>query len=74
MKPRDECRRSFLGRGIALLGSGLVLGSAGFLGGCGDDKGQMAQVENAPDPKEVAKASMEFGTSKHAKAKGGAPR
>jgi hypothetical protein len=66
-------RRRFLSVGITLFGSGLVLGASSVLCGCGDDKGQITQVENAPDPKTVAQDSMQFG-SKNAKTKTGSKK
>jgi hypothetical protein len=50
-------RRRFLVSGISLAG---FVSAVGLISGCGDDKSQMTQVENAPDPAELAKDSMNF--------------
>jgi hypothetical protein len=42
-------RRRFLGSGMSLVGFGLVLSSASLLGGCGDDKGNVTQIEDPVD-------------------------
>jgi hypothetical protein len=49
-----------------LLGFILGLGSASLLSGCGDDS-KMTQIENAPDPAEKAKDSMDFYKGAHIK-------
>jgi hypothetical protein len=53
-------RRRFLVSGISLTGFVSAVGAVSLISGCGDDKSQMVQVENAPNPAEVAKDSMDF--------------
>jgi hypothetical protein len=60
-------RRRFLVSGISLLVCGA---GASLLSGCGDDKGTMKQVENAPDMKTKAQDSMKFYLDKKSQAKG----
>ncbi len=62
-------RRRFLVSGLTLCAAAFSLGS---VVGCSDDKGQMAQVENAPDPAEKAKDSMNMYKQDHLK--GGAKK
>ena len=57
-------RVQLVGRAGDFLVSGISLsafaGAVSLISGCGDDKSQMTQVENAPDPAELAKDSMNF--------------
>ena len=57
--PRRSRSRPFVS-GISLLGFGLSLGSIGLIGGCDGGKSTMTQVENAENPAEKAKDSMNF--------------
>jgi hypothetical protein len=50
-------RRRFLVAGISL---SAFAGAVSLISGCGEDKSQMTHVENAPDPAELAKDSMNF--------------
>jgi len=45
--------------GTTVLGFGLALGSAGLITGCGDSDKSAGQVENAVDPTQKAKDSMQ---------------
>ena len=56
---KQLARRRFLASGLSLLGCGLTVASAGLLSGC-DDKGTMTHIENAPDPAQKAKDSMDY--------------
>ncbi len=51
---------------------GAALSLSAFTG-CGDDKGEMTQVENAPDPAKLAKDSMDNYKQQHL-GKGGKPK
>jgi hypothetical protein len=52
-------RRSFVS-GLSLVAFGLSIGSVGLIAGCGDEKGNMTQVENPENPADKAKDSMNF--------------
>ena len=62
-------RRRFLVSGVSVLRYAGALGLISLLGGCNDDKGAMVPVENAPDPAQKAKDSMEFYLQSKNKAK-----
>jgi hypothetical protein len=63
MIPSGETRRprsrSFVSC-VSLLGFGLSLVSVGLIAGCDDGKGNMTQIENAENPADKAKDSMNF--------------
>lgn len=52
----NQERRRFLTTGLSLFGAAVALGS---IAGCGDDKSNMTPIENAPDPAQLAKDSMD---------------
>ncbi len=65
-------RHRVLGSGLSLFGLVPVLGATSLLSGCGDDKGDMTPVENAPNVAEKGKDSMNFYKDPSKKNKGGA--
>ncbi len=67
--PSQE-RRRFLATGLSFFGAALSLSA---FAGCGDDKGEMTPIENAPDPAKLAKDSMDSYKQDHL-GKGGKPK
>jgi hypothetical protein len=53
-------RWQFLVLGLYLLCLLPALGAVSLISGCGDDKSKITQVENAPNPADKAKDSMDF--------------
>jgi hypothetical protein len=65
-------RRVILTSGISLLGFGTALTAPVLFSGCGEDKGQIGQVENPVDPTQKAKDSMQY--YQQSKGQGGAAK
>ncbi len=72
----EPSRRRFLRSGMSLVGFGLALIAPSLLGGCGDDKGGVTQIEA---PVDVTKTpggmdSMKAYQSEKKEHKGGTPK
>jgi hypothetical protein len=60
LRANHSPRWRFLVLGLYLWGFLPALGAVSLFSGCGDDKSQIAHVENAPNPADKAKDSMDF--------------